>query len=950
MDRKTLLKKLKLSSFIAFDFETTGLDPKKDRIIEIAAIRFEHGKPVDRFVTLLNPQQPIVPLITDITGISNEMVEKAPLEEDIAEDFQEFLGNEPLVAHNIAFDWSFLKAFRERHEFEPVEHDQYDSLGLARAFLFDQPAFNLGSIAEHYGLSAKGSHRAETDTENCGQVFLNLLEEAASYPLRIVSRILEIIKPYDIPNKPLFIHLANELSKQGKTKNGLLPIRMEHKVYSNVFSTEGKHDISDLTVEEIFDSDGRLHSTLDAFEKRDGQIQYSRFIEEILLGDQGIGVAEAGTGLGKSLAYLFPALKRGSKLASSDGSDPDTEDIGPTIISCYTKHLQDQLFHKDLPQLAEALDVPIKAVKLKGRSNYICRTRLDWVLSDASRQLSPQEVQSLIPILIWLEWTQTGDMQECNGFWGSRPGRLSAMIQSEPGFCTTNLCAKHSGCFFGKIRKAVYDASVIIVNHALLLSEIHTPGILPPTQAVIIDEAHNLVQTAYSQLSLRLDEYYMMSLIQTIDPAHGSNTRWSKTLKAIGGLHPDILEIVQQLEQDTKETLTAIREFFREWTAHSEDRYSPDDPYVKKIILNELSGEFGNVYPELTRMVEHLTGLKNNIQSLGETLLEKDPSRQDYPELHQVFEQRIEILKELASTVVVLTTNQDPEWVYWQEGDFRTQNHAKPQLSLSINGVPVDVSTLLLERFFSRLDHCILTSATLRVGESFDYFLRRTGLNRLEVGQLRTNVFPSPFYYEDQVTYFQFGGPDSVKDNPGFIADVIYRMHTQTQKRILALFTSYRILTDVYKALRNKSGGRDLPLFAQVYGASRHSMMRGMEDHKNGIMLGTTAFWEGIDLPGEMLEILIITKLPFDVPTEPMVKAYGDLLRESGENSFIEYSVPECVIKFRQGFGRLIRTALDEGIFISLDDRVVTKRYGQFFEEAIPVHMQVFKSIDELLS
>ncbi|MFQ6613927.1 MAG: PolC-type DNA polymerase III, partial [Fidelibacterota bacterium] len=244
MLKSELLTSLGLRTFVVFDFETTGLSPETDRLIEIAALKFVDGKVADRFVTLVNPGFPISAMITDITGISNKMVSGSPKEDDLVDEFQEFLGDSPLVAHNISFDWSFLTALRRRFDQPEVANPLYDTLSLSRTFLFDLPAFNLGTVSEHYGLSAEGSHRAEKDTENCGAIFLELVEEAASYRLSVITRLLEILKPGSFANQELYSALARELVRKGLTKTGLVPPRRDHHMMNNTYFYEGDTDIS----------------------------------------------------------------------------------------------------------------------------------------------------------------------------------------------------------------------------------------------------------------------------------------------------------------------------------------------------------------------------------------------------------------------------------------------------------------------------------------------------------------------------------------------------------------------------------------------------------------------------------------------------------------------------------------------------------------------------------
>ncbi|MEE8340554.1 MAG: helicase C-terminal domain-containing protein, partial [Candidatus Neomarinimicrobiota bacterium] len=299
------------------------------------------------------------------------------------------------------------------------------------------------------------------------------------------------------------------------------------------------------------------------------------------------------------------------------------------------------------------------------------------------------------------------------------------------------------------------------------------------------------------------------------------------------------------------------------------------------------------------------------------------------------------------NNVVLLTFEQNHENIYWKEGDYKKRKENK-ELILSLHASPVDVSEKLSSLFFKNISRCILTSATLRVNSGFDYYFRRTGLDRIIDESVKTDYFPSPFYYEDQVTYLQYGNRRSIIADAASIARIIELVSQKYNQRIMVLFTARNSLTGVYNELKKSSVGQNLPIFAQIFNSSRQSLIDGMKRTPNGVLLGTSAFWEGVDLPGDLLQILIITKLPFDVPTEPTIRAYSEMLEMSGDNSFINFAVPESVIRFRQGFGRLIRTMTDEGIFIVLDDRIVTKRYGTNFSEAIPVQMQVFTDIAEL--
>ena len=942
MDRSELFSSLKLDRFIAFDFETTGLQVETDRAIEVAAIMFKDGKPAEKFVTLINPQIPISDLIADITGITNEMVAEAPLEKEIIDDLFEFLGDYPIVAHNTPFDLSFLRAMAERHNKDFIERKCYDTLTLSRAFLFFQPTHNLSAVSEYFNLSSEGAHRAEKDTENCGEVFIELVHEVASYNLDLISNIITFLNPFEVHNKDLFINIGNLLTKKGNLKTAIVSSELAKPQNKNIFFHDAKTNINTTNSVDVFGENGLLNQTFDSYELRPNQINFSEYVDNILSGQGGIGVIEAGTGLGKSMAYLYPAIKY-----SHDNSNEN-----PIILSCYTKHLQDQLFNNDLPTLTKAIDTSIKAVLLKGRNNYLCKTRLRWLINSSDKMLSGEEAMNLLPVLVWLEHTSTGDLDECPGFSNGFTYRLMGLIQSEQGFCTSSICAKHDGCFFGPLRKVAYQSNLIVVNHALLISDAQSRsnindsmGFLPENNAVIIDEAHNLPKAAYHQLTLSFDHRSLNYILDRIDPKHNHSVRWNNKLRTIAAIHSKFEISRSTLSGLVEEGRDLIKIFFDKMTSNAYHHFDPNSKYSTKIIIDDLNEHFTPLEKELNELKSALHSLRNHIRKLREDLLDIDETREDFIELHQLFDRSEGSLSDILILTESITSNQNKEYVYWYEGNFRTISGAT-QLILTVNMAPIQPGIELANSIFKSIDFCILTSATLRTKLSFDYFLNRVGLDSVEFDDVSSTVYESPFSYNDQVTYFQYAGNDSQR--PDIIAKTILHCHRKFNKRMMVLFTSRAQLDNTSQLLRQLSHKADLPIFAQKRQTSRMGLIRGMKQVKNGILLGTNAFWEGVDLPGDLLEVLMIIKMPFDVPTEPTVKAYGKMIEERGGNSFMDYALPESVIRFRQGFGRLIRTTYDEGIFIVMDDRIINKRYGISFSESIPVQMQVFRHIDDI--
>ena len=944
MNHPELLSALKLDRFIAFDFETTGLEVATDRPIEVAAVLFEQGQPIDRFCTLINPELPISKLIQDITGITNDMVIDAPKESDVIDNLLNFLSDIPIVAHNTPFDVAFLEAMAQRNGKELINRTYYDTLTLSRAFLFFQPSHNLSAVSEFYNLSAEGAHRAEKDTENCGAVFVELIHEVASYDLSLISNIVSFLKPFDVYNKDLFINIANHLAKSGNIKKGITTTDIEKPISRNIFFHESKKDLSNISSNDVFGLDGLLSKSFESYELRSNQVDFSEYVEEIMCNEGGIGVVEAGTGLGKSMAYLFGSIK----YSHSHSTD------NPVILSCYTKHLQDQLFTNDLPTLSKAIDAPTKAVLIKGRNNYLCKTRFNWLVNSSEKMLSGDEAMNLLPVLVWLEHTTTGDLDECPGFTNGFTYRLIGLIHSEQGFCTSSMCAKNDGCFFGPLRKIAYQASLIVVNHALLISDAQSKidggeslGFLPESNAVIIDEAHNLPKAAYHQLTITFENKSVNYILDRIDPRHSHSVRWNSSLRSIAAIHPKFEISRSALEGLVENARHTVKMFFDKMTSNSLHQFDEKSKYSTKLIIDDLNEHFTPLEHEIGDFKRALLSLRSHIRKLKEDLLEIDETKEDFLELHQLFDRGEVSIADMLALTDLITSNQNNSNVYWYEGTFKIIS-GKSQLHLTINMAPIEPGYEIANSIFHNNDHCVLTSATLRTKMTFDYFLNRVGLNEMDFDGLTTNVFESPFSYNDQVNYFQYSGDDGQR--PDTIAKTIFHCHNKFNKRMMVLFTSRAQLENTLTLLRQIDRDNDLPIFAQRRQTSRMGLIRGMKQSPNGILLGTNAFWEGVDLPGELLEILMIIKMPFDVPSDPIVKAYGGMIESQGGNSFMDYALPESIIRFRQGFGRLIRTSYDEGIFIVMDDRIISKRYGALFSESIPVQMQAFKYLDDLIT
>ena len=934
MELADLLRRLDLHTFIAFDFETTGLDPSVDKITEFAAVKFVDGQAADSFQTLVNPEQLIPINVVRKTGITDEMVKGEPRADEIAESVFDFVQDFPIVAHNLPFDLAFLSNLKQTHLEGEVENEGYDTVPLAQALLFFLPNHQLGTIAEYLGIASDNTHRALADTEILGALFLELIREAASYPLTVVQRIVSVSEGRRFHNRPLFEKLSIELAKSGNAKEGLMESEIDKSLPSPIFSDEGGNRAPDFSPESFFGDGGPLEKVVgEGYETRESQIRYGQLVRETMA-EGAVGLLEAGTGLGKSLAYLLASLE---KALSSDGE--------PVVISCHTRPLQDQLFQQEIPKLAAALDVSFSATVMKGRQNYVCKTRVNQVITDARSLLSEHEVQSMIVIIIWLQWTRSGDFEECTGFLKRRPFRLRGMIQSDPGYCTVRHCKSTGGCFLGPLRFATQDADIVVVNHSFLLYELENQNALPSLRTLVLDEAHNLVRAGYNHFRVSLSERMISDQLTPLTRTSGRGKKLKQVMDTLSAVVPDLGRQFTVVQDAVTLLLSSTARFFEKLTKEGSKQYSTRSLYRETNRVRDLSSHYDHARDELKSVRETFVRAVNAITRL-ESIISEVPDELSQDEIGATINRMGEQLQGLALALERLTSDQSEEWVYWETGAY-----VRDELELTLSAVPLDVGPDLRKTVFETAESVVATSATLSIESEFGYFLRRFGLDSFEEKSVHLKTFPSPFFYEDQCSYYQWAGDTAPGDAPfvPIICKAVDALFTKYGKRMLVLFTSRAMLKECYDRLMMSELHSRAPILAQLSDGSRPALIKQFRRTENGILLGTSSFWEGIDLPGDLLEILMITRIPFDVPTDPVIQAYNEKMEEGGGNPFMDHSVPAAAIRLRQGFGRLIRSVNDEGIFINLDNRVTAKRYGHVFQSIIPVRMKTFSAPERLL-
>jgi DNA polymerase-3 subunit epsilon/ATP-dependent DNA helicase DinG len=910
-----------MSSIVAVDIETTGLNPDEDLIIEIGAVKFNGHRVEDTWETLVNPRRSIPSFISQLTGISNAMVRNAPLLSAVMADFIAFAGNAPVVGHNVSFDLTFLQRAGSLKNNTPI-----DTYEMAAVLMPTASRYNLSALAQQLGVLLPATHRALDDAKATHGVFLALIEKAKQLPINLLAEIVRMGEPLDWgANWPFQQVLRQRVKEPVQAKKGFGGLHgplFERPVVDEgpeVGPTSAGETLDVDDVAAVLDLGGKFADYFEAYEYRPQQVDMLRSVATALTKSQHLMV-EAGTGTGKSLAYLIPAaywaLKNGTRV----------------VISTNTINLQDQLINKDIPDLRVALGMPIRAAVLKGRSNYLCPRRLATM-----RRRGPEnvhEMRVLGKVLVWLLESRTGDRTEINlnltvdrMVWS----RLSAEDEG----CRLEVCLKRTGgrCPFYRAKMAAENAHLLVVNHALLLADTATGNrVLPPFDYLIVDEAHHLESATTNALSFRVRALDITRLIREMGGVK------SGVLGRFVDLCADLLEPAQmaaltQLVQKAADlsfrfdnqmngVYQALEAFLVEQrdgrplgTYPQQERILPATRTLPIWIDVEIAWELANA--TLESLLAILKELRTPMRELAD--LDNEEAEDMWGSIGNIYSRLEEIQKNLHG----LTMDPDLNMIYWVE------LHPK-YLEVTLNAAPLHIGRLMEKYLWYQKESVILTSATLTTNEGFDYLKQR--LNGEDADEL---VVGSPFDYETSALVYiatDIPEPSNYNGHQRAVEMAISEVAKASGGRMLALFTSYAQLQRTSKNVAPILAQEDIQVYEQGEGASENMLLETFRETERAVLLGTRAFWEGVDVPGEALSVLAIVKLPFDVPSDPIIASRA----ETFEDPFYQYALPEAILRFRQGFGRLIRTQTDRGVVVVLDKRVLTKKYGRLFIESLP--------------
>ena len=913
--------------WVAFDLETTGLNAQKDAIIEIGAVKFQGGRTLDTFETFVNPQRRISPFISNLTGIRQRDLDGADTIERVAASFIAFVGTSPLIAHNAAFDLGFL-----RNGGIELTNPVVDTFDLAYVVRPDTPSYSLENMAQNLDLPHDRPHRALDDAIAAKMLFLSLLEDAAALDQMTLAAMQRLAQASNWSLEYLLNGIAANPrtghSTAGDTEsnigiNGLDMQRISRRLHGGGVLREHESitPIDAEMVASMFSEGGALSSTLDGFEARAEQVQMAQAVTEAINDGERI-IIEAGTGVGKSLAYLLPAalyaLENGKRV----------------VISTNTINLQEQLLKKDVPILVEALKSvdgsgdDLRFTPLKGRANYLCMRR--WNTMATSNEQTPEEARLLAKTMLWLQSTASGDRAEINLGHPRAAAPWDRLSANNARGCLRN----ESVCFLRSARERAAASHLVIVNHALLLSNATVGGtLIPDYDVLIIDEAHHLEEEATNHLGFELTQASFNDHLQNLSGEGGLPNQATIAFRTATSDTADRRETVENVVDEIARLLPRMRDSIARLLAGLEAMAQPAGrgsrgpaQYAQQTRItrgtranpkwSELEIGWENADLALGELGRQLANLQRALADLEEAgLLNYESLVNDVADAAQANDTLRRQLKEF-----VVAPEDDA--IYWLTLSAR-------RAELSLHAAPLHVAEKLDELVFSQTRSVVMTSATLSTEQKFDHIIERTGFK-----DSRELLLGSPFDYPSAAVLCL---PNDMPEPRSWayqdaLEGAVKDAAIAAEGRTMALFTSYSALRSTAASIRDDLKARGIEVLQQGNDGPPAQVVQRFMQSPKAVLLGTSSFWEGVDLPGDVLSVLIVARLPFTVPSDPVFQARSELY----DNSFMQYAVPQAILRLRQGFGRLIRTKTDRGAVIILDRRVTASRYGSAFLRSLP--------------
>lgn len=912
---------------IILDTETTGLDPTRDMLLEIAAVRMAGPDIVSEFQTFVDPGRPIPEEVSELTGISQEDVKGAPGQREAVQLLAQFAGNNNLIAHNADFDRSFIM-----REAQPgvLMGSWIDTLALSRICLPRFRSHRLVDLAHAFGLHAP-THRAADDTRALAALWRILLAAIQSMTPGLSAYIATLSPQADWPLRSYFAQAAEE------TPGIDFSLRQARDTRLHSASIVPRQDADDVAlkfctddeIETAFGVSGLAGSMYASYEQREEQVSMAKEVAASLR-EEDLRVLEAGTGVGKSMAYLLPCAL---------GAKENNITIG---VATKTNALMDQLVYRELPRLAATLG-ELSYVALKGYDHYPCLRKIEHMAHDDEDD-AVSIIQMVAMLLSYITQTSWGDLDTLNLHW---PGLPRGLIQANPHDCLKKRCPFFPRrCYLHGARRAANGADIVVTNHALLFRDMQADnGILPPIRHWVIDEAHSVEAEARRQLSYSISSRDLeITLMRIGNQKNGiiSQVR-NGASKVAGG---DILfGITADIENRiaTMQSLTA--DFFSNMKTLSTDEARDGGSYTQ---ITAWIGEELRNSGSWVALCEIGRDISDRLMSLSERLRDLISMIEQF---EGAFSNQLAALSSLTSEIKaanealsLVLDGTDKSFVYSAQFDRNPQRSAEV-----LRAEQLDIGKTLASSFYPQVKSAIFTSATLATGDAkpFAHFLRATGLDLIDEERVSTRILASGYDFNQNMTIFLPSDMPEPNDRHyhAELARLLKAVHVALGGSVLTLFTNRREMEAFYQELKPSLQDEGLEVIAQTRGTStKHLHDRFLAD-KGLSLFALKSFWEGFDAPGDTLRCVIIVRLPFARPSDPIARE-----REARESrtAWRNYSLPEAVVDLKQAAGRLIRNSTDSGWLVLADARLQTRNYAKSFLRAMPTQDIRTLSTDEI--
>ncbi|MCL5676701.1 MAG: DEAD/DEAH box helicase family protein, partial [Firmicutes bacterium] len=833
-----------------------------------------------------------------------------------------------------SFDLAFLRTAMAPRGLAP-RGSVVDTLGLARLLMPLARSHRLSQLTALLTLPRSQAHRALADARACGHLLLRLQTTAEQLNLSVLMELDRLLAAANWESRQVFsaalARVASNFPDRALGSRSPVPLPPADDDGAEA-DEEERPEFDPARTAHLLGPEGPLAQDFARYEHRPGQIAMAEAVGEALLEDRHL-LVEAGTGTGKSLAYLLPtvlwARARGERVA----------------VATHTINLQEQLWKKDLPLLREVLGTPFRAALVKGRSNYLCLRKHREIVEHEAGSLPVEELLFQARLVTWVQETQTGDRAEL-GLFGEEEEHWSR-VASETETCLGPKCPFHARhCYYYRNRREAEEADILVANHSLVLADLGMGRqLLPKYSRLILDEAHHLEDTATKQWGLEVSQGALLRHLGGLAASGrrggrrgrpGFLAQMKKSLRLDGSDGAEVREMLNQAGDQAKEALSAAEDVFDALTALGDRLGKRDDDGGSRTMrlrdeVRELA-EYRPVDSARANLAARLRGLGRILGDLGARLTDSPVPTGLLDSLLLELDQYAAASYQYATDLDFILCAQGEGYVHWLE----------LSRSAVLRAAPIQVGELLREKLFEPLSTVVLTSATLTVAGRFEHLRERLGLDGCQPDKAGQLAVPSPFRYDRQVLLCIPQGLPTPRDGEAIWAGAVeaglLQLLRATQGQTLVLFTSHRMLRQVYDRLRPLLEEEGVTLLGQGIDGSRSHILEAFLANPHSVLFGASSFWEGVDVPGEALSCVVMVRLPFAPPGEPVTEARLEDLERRGLSSFEHLSLPQAVMRFRQGFGRLVRSGQDRGVVVVFDGRLGAgqARYASRFLQSLP--------------